>query len=236
MSFIGKVISLAAGALVAGLLSAAPANAQSAFGFSDYSGNEKLILTTTGGTVTLYTDGFQGWFSNCCISNTAGPDGSPSYFAGAISAGTHANNFFAFDISALSDVTVTGVDLSVPSYTISGNVTYRVGDASALANAGQLSDGSSPNLTIYDALGLGGYGNFGLTPGQSNTIVDFALNGAAVSALNGDIANGDKYFAVGGTLNAVPEPSTWALMLLGFAGLGFAGYRRAKKSRTPVAA
>ena len=27
---------------------------------------------------------------------------------------------------------------------------------------------------------------------------------------------------------AVPEPSTWAMMLLGFAGLGFAGYRRAK--------
>jgi hypothetical protein len=24
----------------------------------------------------------------------------------------------------------------------------------------------------------------------------------------------------------VPEPSTWAMMLLGFAGLGFAGYRR----------
>jgi len=27
-----------------------------------------------------------------------------------------------------------------------------------------------------------------------------------------------------------PEPSTWAMMLLGFAGLGFAGYRTAKKS------
>jgi hypothetical protein len=27
---------------------------------------------------------------------------------------------------------------------------------------------------------------------------------------------------------AVPEPSTWALMMLGFAGLAFAGYRRAK--------
>jgi hypothetical protein len=26
----------------------------------------------------------------------------------------------------------------------------------------------------------------------------------------------------------VPEPSTWAMMLLGFAGLGYAGYRRAK--------
>jgi PEP-CTERM motif len=31
--------------------------------------------------------------------------------------------------------------------------------------------------------------------------------------------------------NAVPEPSTWALMLIGFAGVGFAGYRRAKKHR-----
>jgi hypothetical protein len=29
---------------------------------------------------------------------------------------------------------------------------------------------------------------------------------------------------------AVPEPSTWALMTLGFAGLGFAGYRRAKEA------
>jgi hypothetical protein len=32
----------------------------------------------------------------------------------------------------------------------------------------------------------------------------------------------------------VPEPSTWSMMLLGFAGLGFAGYRRAR-SRPPRA-
>jgi hypothetical protein len=30
----------------------------------------------------------------------------------------------------------------------------------------------------------------------------------------------------------VPEPSTWAMMLLGFAGLGFVGYRKAKNART----
>ena len=29
----------------------------------------------------------------------------------------------------------------------------------------------------------------------------------------------------------VPEPSTWAMMLLGFAGLGFAGYRRGRQTR-----
>ena len=30
---------------------------------------------------------------------------------------------------------------------------------------------------------------------------------------------------------AVPEPSTWAMMLLSFAGLGYAGYRRAREPR-----
>jgi hypothetical protein len=32
----------------------------------------------------------------------------------------------------------------------------------------------------------------------------------------------------------VPEPSTWAMMLLGFAGLGFVGYRSAGRRRTVV--
>jgi PEP-CTERM motif len=36
-------------------------------------------------------------------------------------------------------------------------------------------------------------------------------------------------FSLSGVL--VPEPSTWAMMLLGFAGLGFAGYRRARNAR-----
>jgi hypothetical protein len=35
---------------------------------------------------------------------------------------------------------------------------------------------------------------------------------------------------------AVPEPSTWAMMLLGFAGVGFAGYRRPGAGRATLAA
>jgi PEP-CTERM motif len=34
----------------------------------------------------------------------------------------------------------------------------------------------------------------------------------------------------------VPEPSTWAMMLLGFAGLGFAGYRQTTRKAKPQAA
>jgi hypothetical protein len=34
---------------------------------------------------------------------------------------------------------------------------------------------------------------------------------------------------VGPTVGAVPEPSTWAMMILGFAGVGFMAYRRRKQ-------
>ena len=31
---------------------------------------------------------------------------------------------------------------------------------------------------------------------------------------------------------AVPEPSTWAMLVVGFGSLGFAGYRRGARART----
>ena len=36
------------------------------------------------------------------------------------------------------------------------------------------------------------------------------------------------------TLTPPPEPSTWAMMLVEFAGLGFAGYRRARAGRATL--
>ena len=39
----------------------------------------------------------------------------------------------------------------------------------------------------------------------------------------------DQYVMAGGTIT--PEPSTWAMMLVGFAGLGYAAYRRSKGAR-----
>ncbi len=55
--------------------------------------------------------------------------------------------------------------------------------------------------------------NVGLTPGSS-------FSGAAEITI---------------TTN-VPEPSTWAMMLLGFAGLGYAGYRRVRAGHAALAA
>jgi hypothetical protein len=51
---------------------------------------------------------------------------------------------------------------------------------------------------------------------------------------NGDVGCNNCYFGEIALLSvpdvgAVPEPSTWAMMLLGFAGLGFMAYRRKSK-------
>jgi hypothetical protein len=35
-------------------------------------------------------------------------------------------------------------------------------------------------------------------------------------------------------LSSVPEPSTWAMMLAGFAGLGFLGFRQSRKTRVSI--
>ena len=37
------------------------------------------------------------------------------------------------------------------------------------------------------------------------------------------------------TLGSVPEPSTWVMMIVGFAGLGFAGHRAKRKNIALVA-
>ncbi len=52
----------------------------------------------------------------------------------------------------------------------------------------------------------------------SDDIVSIAVsNGTAISR---------NSFEIAGIATEAPEPATWAMMLLGFAGLGYAGYRR----------
>ena len=48
----------------------------------------------------------------------------------------------------------------------------------------------------------------------------------------GTVGAGDPFVSLTSfTVNVVPEPSTWAMMLLGFAALGFLGYRQTVKAR-----
>ena len=68
----------------------------------------------------------------------------------------------------------------------------------------------------------------GLAPGTNTIDVFFDERHVSQAGL---------FFNADVTINpSVPEPSTWAMMLLGFASLGFAGYRRARKVAVPVSA
>ena len=72
-------------------------------------------------------------------------------------------------------------------------------------------------------------------PGLSNSTISFAANSVTVN-LAGEVFTAtsvgliDVQFAP-----PVPEPSTWAMMILGFAGLGFGGYRASRKATTLAA-
>jgi hypothetical protein len=54
----------------------------------------------------------------------------------------------------------------------------------------------------------------------------FVLDNLTIGAASG--------LTAGPAVGAVPELSTWAMMLVGFAGLGYAGYRRTKTVRTAL--
>jgi hypothetical protein len=64
----------------------------------------------------------------------------------------------------------------------------------------------------------------GLTPADiSFTSDSIKYNASGLSFEN------SPYFITLTVTTAVPELSTWAMLLLGFAGLGFAGYRKSRK-------
>lgn len=47
-----------------------------------------------------------------------------------------------------------------------------------------------------------------------------------IFSYNGKVGNTKEVGSVTGVITAVPEPATWAMMILGFIGVGFVAYRR----------
>ena len=72
------------------------------------------------------------------------------------------------------------------------------------------------------------YGRQTGQPLSSRTLEEKGETAQLESNSLGDVVGWSGDDAVLWSPATVPEPSTWAMMLLGFAGLGFAGYRRAK--------
>jgi PEP-CTERM motif len=88
----------------------------------------------------------------------------------------------------------------------------------------------------HDSTGYGGPNAF--YTNIANNFMSVTVNFITPIATGG----GSSYFSLeeAVTLNSIvvgaPEPSTWAMMLLGFAGLGFAALRRNRKTGSALAA
>jgi hypothetical protein len=93
------------------------------------------------------------------------------------------------------------------------------------------------NLTGWDiVVGLGGGGQFNIENNQGifgpNVGDQVAVGANFVGDANFDPGEAFALNRSAGQFTvtaAVPEPSTWAMMLLGFVGVGFVGYRRQRK-------
>jgi hypothetical protein len=125
-----------------------------------------------------------------------------------------------------------------------------LGNPLELASNGDLTTG---DFTVTAGLPVNVSLAFSATNRTTGTIDTGADNDASASIINFtdtlsfatnvpvfNLATGDVNSVEGNIVDsqyaAVPELSTWAMMLLGFAGLGFARYRKARVERTALAA
>lgn len=136
-----------------------------------------------------------------------------------------------------------------PNWTTNPAV-YSATEAAALLFGGTAADYDISTISA-DPLSIdnmGWYTTWGISGGQKFH-EDFKLdlggpgyndpggNGSAISAYTADNARGIAYtnyvFRVD-ALGAVPEPATWAMMLMGFGAIGFAMRRRKDKESWQV--
>ena len=186
-----------------------------------------LTLQAGGKTVTLSDGGFQGWISNSSFAIT-GPNGDNTDYIAGLYNGAHYNNFFVFNLGGVH-ATVTSAKLNVYSGKITEKLEYSLFGATQAIT--QLASGISPNADLYAELGSGmKYGNYRIGAGNSFSNLVLTLNAAAVSGINAEIQGkaSARFFALSGTDAPAPEPATWAMMLIGFAGLGLAAFRKAR--------
>ncbi|MGH6993439.1 MAG: PEPxxWA-CTERM sorting domain-containing protein [Caulobacteraceae bacterium] len=174
---------------------------------------------------TWYAGQFLGTPSPLAGGGSPGTNGPvlPSGFATGLSAPTAP---WTITLTGSGTLTVTDVEDSGDHFQMFDN-----GDAMTAAASPFTALGQNPGQTalpagytsaptpgdlvgadINDALGNADFssGTFALSPGVNNITGEFV----------GRVGDGSMDFIA--EASAVPEPATWALMLAGFAGLGFA--------------
>jgi hypothetical protein len=113
----------------------------------------------------------------------------------------------------------------------------------AIWSLGQNGDPTTFNFNTLFTVVAGGpsaeYGGSTVTPPSGTIVVGSEGNGSllfagAISSISWTNPSFENWYGFTVGVSAVPEPGTWAMMILGLAGIGFMAYRR--KSKTALMA
>jgi len=123
--------------------------------------------------------------------------------------------------SQLESISVADVEFSV-----SGGIHDILQPLSVTLNPGTY--GVIFGSGLFGTSGFAGLGDGNATVGSPNFFDFQQVASPDWKVLNAD---GVRLFVEGNVVTAVPEPSTWAMMILGFAGIGVMTYRRRPAAR-----
>jgi hypothetical protein len=212
----------------------------------------KILLTTTG-LAWLALTGAAG----AAVTLTPGPM-DPQYFAAQAA---HQNGFIIngttwTDVSGVAE-TEKGSLANVYAAPLGMGTSQTTGTTYMSVEGGgtEMATFSTPQTSL--AIYWGSIdGNSGNVNSLSISMGAFTLTGTDLATMFGADGNGNQFDPAGNqliritglapfttatfssTANAfefslanVPEPSTWAMMIIGFAGLGYAAFRRNSKGR-----
>jgi hypothetical protein len=145
-----------------------------------------------------------------------------------------------FDVSAILQATANGGNYDITG--ISGTVTQN-GTPFAITGLGTppndpggyfgfdnvifSNGGQAPYSLSTGGIGFYAAGIYNFYPNDPNTFFNVWDNGSPSGVL-GTTASYDVNTSFNGnySITAVPEPSTWAMLILGFGGIGFLAHRR----------
>lgn len=242
---------LAATALLA--LAAAPANAALVDAFTVTGSTSTLTLAA------VAPDGNQPTNNPCLICGTTQPAQPTGFGYNNFQAQGNITDYLMFSTATVGgslgqDVLGTGYSLGSGAFltALGGNTTFSVGIDVNQTNANSpqtLESFYFLNLTQNTVLASYSPGPGGtLLPALSNGTgyPDYMLSGFDIN--RGDISLGDQviffarwsgandgaesFFLVADQVAAVPEPATWAMMILGFCGISVMAYRKRRVNHT----
>jgi hypothetical protein len=138
---------------------------------------------------------------------------------------TH-TDIFAVTLGGITIVNTDGIGTTTSSFVPAGLLNFLFTDITA---GGSIGNGGPIGPASYAILGSGTAAAF--TPFTAGGVYDLVVG------FNDGTGSDYDDVVVGFKIpSAVPEPSTWAMMILGFFGVGFMAYRRRNQNAAPGAA